>query len=47
MCAFEKIRELVIWTGILVGEWGLSVQKRKAKKERDVKILLKNYVYTQ
>ena len=36
MHAFEKIRELVDLTGILVGGWIRSEQKRKVTNERNV-----------
>ena len=36
MCTFEKIRGLAFWTGILVGEWRISVCERKVTKERNV-----------
>ena len=44
--AFEKIRGLVIWTGILVAGWRLSVRERRVTKENNVKILFNNYVHT-
>ena len=42
----KKLGSLSFGTGILVGGWRQSVRKSKVKKERDVKILLKNNVYT-
>ena len=44
---FEKIEGWSFWTGILVKGWRRIGQVRKYKKERNVEIVFKNYVYTQ
>ena len=43
----KKLEGLSFGTGVLVGGWRPSVRKRKVTKERDVKILFKNYLYSQ
>ena len=47
MLAFEKIRGLVIWDWCFSGRRETISTKRKVTKERVVKILFKNYLYTQ
>ena len=44
---FEKIDGWSFWTGILVKGWRRIGQVRRYKKERDVEIVFKKYVYTQ